>query len=148
MEAPNNLEPLQGTKARQRTQSGSSIPRPDSTPPPPPDPPGPTPLEVSNKKQKLNQVMNMLQGRAVERYTEALNQTKPPEVNDLIWLRPSRVAKQEMDLSGISLHSPWILVTLTKQEEEQSKDSTTWFFALTGLEKTAKVTQQQKETNR
>ena len=56
--------------------------------------------------------MNLLQGRAVETYTEALNQTKPPEVNDLIWLRPSRVAKQEMDLSGISLHSPWILVPI------------------------------------
>ena len=77
--------------------------------------------------------MTLLQGRAVETNTEALIQTKQPEVNDLIWLCPSRVAKQEMDLSGISLHSPWILVTLTKQEEEQSMDSTTWFFALTGL---------------
>ena len=72
--------------------------------------------------------MNLLQGRAVETYTKALNQTKLPEANDLIWLRPSRVAKQQMNLSGISLHSSWILGILTAQDEEQSTDSTTWFL--------------------
>ena len=124
METPDNLETFPETKTCQRTESGRSISRPNSTPP---DPPGVSPLETSNKKQKIfNQVMNMFQSKAVETYSEALNQTKPPEINDQIWLRPSRVNKLEMDLTGISLHSPWILVTLTKKDEEQSKDSTTW----------------------
>ena len=138
MENPDNLEAFPESKIRQRTDSGRSISRPNSSPP---DPPDVSPLETSTKKQKIfNQVMNMFQSKAIETYSEALNQTKLPEVNDQIWLRPSRVSKQEMDLTGISQHSPWILVTLIKQDEEQSRDSSTWYFALDGLKKAAKVT--------
>ena len=45
-----------------------------------------------------------------------------------------------MDLTGISHHSPWILVTLTRKDEEGSSDSSTWYFTLDGLKKVAKVT--------
>ena len=78
MEALDNLEPFPETKTRQRTESGRSISRPGSAPP---DPPGLSPSGRSSKKQKLNQVMNLFQGRSVEIYTEELNQSKLPEAN-------------------------------------------------------------------
>ena len=94
---------------RQRTESGQTIPRPQS---PPPGPPITLPAVRSNKKQRLNQIMNLFQGNPVETYTEDLNQSKQPEPSDLVWLRPARTAKKEMELSGI-LKDNWTLLTLT-----------------------------------
>ena len=56
--------------------------------------------------------MNLFQGHPGETYTKDLNQTKSSEAGDLIWLCPTRVAKKEMDLSGI-VKDNWTLVMLT-----------------------------------
>ena len=135
MEASEQLEPFSGSKARHRTESGRTIPRPGF---PPPHPPSILPAVRSNQKQRQNQIMNLFQGHPVETYTEDLNQTKNPEAGDLVWLRQTRVAKKEMDLSGI-LKDNWTLVTLTLLDGHNPSDPPTWFFTLLGMTRQSKV---------
>ena len=136
MEASEQLKPSPGSKTSQRTESGHTIPRPGT---PPPHPPGFLPAVRSNKKQRLNQIINLFQGHPVETYTEDLTQIKSPEADDLIWLSPTRMAKQEMNLSGILNDSPWILVTLTVPDEQKPAYPPTWLFTLLGMTRQAKV---------
>ena len=74
----------------------------------------------------------------METYTEDLNQAKNPEPGDLVWLRPTRVVKREMDLSGI-LKDNWTLVTLTLPDQHNPADPPTWFFTLLSMTRQAKV---------
>ena len=76
--------------------------------------------------------MNLFQGHPIETYIEDLNQAKNPETGDLVWLRPTRHAKREMDLSGI-LKDNWTLVTLTLPDDHDPAYPPTWFFTLLKL---------------
>ena len=140
MEDQVEMDALRQSRIRHRTNSG---PRPSSSPP---DPPDALPLGSSVKKVNIFKgMMSGLKTPAIETYSSDLNQSKPPAGGDLIWLRPSRISHRSMELTGISQNSTWILVTLTRKDEEESIDSSTWFFTLEGMKKVAKVNLRKSE---
>ena len=140
MEDQVEMDALQQSRIRHRTNSG---PRPSSSPPDPPDAP---PLDSSAKKLNIfKEIMNGFKSPAIETYSSALNQSKLPAEGDLIWLRPDRISHRNMELTGISRNSTWILVTLTRKDEEEFIDSSTWYFTLDGMKKVAKVNLRKSE---